>query len=302
MEALANINLDGSLAVLFQNLPDPAWHRTATPPEVNRILKRLEKGLADGALGIGILAGYVPGADPSEYLKVAALAAKAAVPTYTHSRDLAEFTPNTRADGAGEIVRAAAETGAHMHYCHVNSTTLRHAERVLSLVARAQRAGSRVTTEAYPYGAGMTGIGAAFLAPDRLSERGLVPPDLTYALTGERVADAARLRELRAADPGAVVASDAMPLTWSQASPRAPTPTSWSSTRRRSPTRPPTPRAPAPPPASATSWSTATSSSATPSSPATRSPAAPSARPADATRKPARPAGRGSDTRTSGQR
>jgi hypothetical protein len=59
-----------------------------------------------------------------------------------------------------------------------------------------------VTTEAYPYGAGMTGIGAAFLAPDRLSERGLVPPDLTYAPTGERIADAARLRELRAADPG----------------------------------------------------------------------------------------------------
>ena len=147
-------------------------------------------------------------------------------------------------DGAEEIVRAAAETGAHMHYCHVNSTTVRHAERVLGLVERAQRAGSRVTTEAYPYGAGMTGIGAAFLAPERLSERGLVPPDLTYAPTGERVADAARLRELRATDPGglavirflddddpadrelllryilfpgAVVASDAMPLTWGQA-------------------------------------------------------------------------------------
>ena len=144
-----------------------------------------------------------------------------------------------------------------MHYCHVNSTTLRHAERVLALVDRAQRAGSRVTTEAYPYGAGMTGIGAAFLAPERLTERGLVPPDLTYAPTGERVADAARLRELRAADPGglaivrfldedapadrelllryllfpgAVVASDAMPLTWSQPAPsasREPDPDVW---------------------------------------------------------------------------
>jgi N-acyl-D-aspartate/D-glutamate deacylase len=248
MEALANINLDGGLAVLFKHLPDPRWQREATKPEVTRILARLEKDLADGALGIGILAGYVPGADPEEYLQVAKLAAKAAVPTYTHSRDLTEFTPNTKADGAEEIVRAAAETGAHMHYCHVNSTTLRHAERVLGLVDRAQRAGSRVTTEAYPYGAGMTGIGAAFLAPERLTERGLVPPDLTYAPTGERVADAARLRELRATDPGglaiirhldeddpadqqlllryllfpgAVVASDAMPLTWSQAAPSA---------------------------------------------------------------------------------
>ena len=248
MEALAGVPLDGGLAVLFQHMQDPRWQRAAAPAEVDRILARLEADLAEGALGIGILAGYVPGADPAEYLRVAALAARAAVPTFTHSRDLAEFTPQTLADGAEEIVRAAAETGAHMHYCHVNSTTVRHAERVLGLVERAQRAGSRVTTEAYPYGAGMTGIGAAFLAPDRLSERGLVPPDLTYAPTGERVADAARLRELRAADPGglaiirflndddpadralvlryivfpgAVVASDAMPLTWSQAVPPA---------------------------------------------------------------------------------
>jgi N-acyl-D-aspartate/D-glutamate deacylase len=250
MEALADITLDGSLKVLFKHLPDPAWQRKATKQEVDRILARLENDLADGALGIGILAGYVPAADPSEYLKLAAQAAKAAVPTYTHSRDLAEFTPTTLADGAEEIVRAAAETGAHMHYCHVNSTTLRHAERVLGLIDRAQRAGSRVTTEAYPYGAGMTGIGAAFLDPERLTERGLVPPDLTYAPTGERVADVARLRELRTKDPGglaivrllddddpadrqlllryllfpgAVVASDAMPLTWSKAAPEAST-------------------------------------------------------------------------------
>jgi len=248
MEELAGVRLDGGLAVLFRHFPDPDWQRAAAPAEADRVLARLEADLADGALGIGILAGYAPGADPAEYLRVAALAARAGAPTFTHSRDLAEFTPRTLIDGAEEIVRAAGETGAHMHYCHVNSTTLRHAERVLGLVDRAQRAGSRVTTEAYPYGAGMTGIGAVFLAPERLAERGLEPADLTYAPTGERVADAARLRELRATDPaglaiirhlndddpadrelllryllfpGAVVASDAMPLTWRPAVPAA---------------------------------------------------------------------------------
>ena len=253
MEALSGVRLDGGLAGLFRHLADPGWQRAAAPAEADRVLARLEADLADGALGIGILAGYAPGADPSEYLHVAALAARAGAPTFTHSRDLAEFTPGTLIDGAEEIVRAAGETGAHMHYCHVNSTTLRHADRVLSLVERAQRAGSRVTTEAYPYWAGMTGIGAAFLAPDRLAERGLVPSDLTYAPTGERVADAARLRELRATDPaglaivrqlddddpadrdlllryilfpGAVIASDAMPLTWNPAGP-APAPDAW---------------------------------------------------------------------------
>jgi N-acyl-D-aspartate/D-glutamate deacylase len=251
MEVLTGVRLDGDLAGLFRHFPDPGWQRAAAPAEEDRVLARLEADLADGALGIGVLAGYAPGAGPAEYLRVAALAGRAGAPVYTHSRDLAEFTPRTLIDGAEEIVRAAAETGARMHYCHVNSTTLRHADRVLGLVQRAQRAGSRVTTEAYPYGAGMTGIGAAFLAPERLAERGLEPSDLTYAPTGERVADAARLRELRAADPaglaiirhlndddpadrqfllryllfpGAVVASDAMPLTWNRAAaPAGPT-------------------------------------------------------------------------------
>jgi hypothetical protein len=96
----------------------------------------------------------------------------------------------------------------------------------------------------------MTGIGAAFLAPERLGERGLTPSSLTYAPTAEQVASADRLRELRATDPGglviiellseedpadqallmrsltfpgAVVASDAMPLTWTapEADPQA---------------------------------------------------------------------------------
>ena len=48
----------------------------------------------------------------------------------------------------------------------------------------------------------MTGIGAAFLAPDRLAARGLTPTSIIYAPTGEEVSTAARLSELRAADPG----------------------------------------------------------------------------------------------------
>ena len=241
MSVLTGVPLDGSVRTFFRHSARPGWQRAASRAEQDRILALLETDLADGALGIGVLAGYAPAAGPEEYVRVAALAARAGVPAYTHSRDLVEFRPETLVDGAEEIVRAAGETGAHMHYCHVNSTTLRHADRVLGLVERAQAEGARITTEAYPYGAGMTGIGAAFLAPERLRERALTPRDLTYAPTGEQVEDVTRLKELRAADPGglaiirhldesdagdrallmryllfpgAVVASDAMPLTW----------------------------------------------------------------------------------------
>jgi cytosine/adenosine deaminase-related metal-dependent hydrolase len=241
MEAVAGIRAGGDLGTFLASIGDPAWQRPAGAGEVSALLARLSADLADGALGIGVLAGYAPATDPAEYLRVAGLAAEAGLPAFTHARDLIEMAPDVVIDGAEEIVRAAGQTGAHMHYCHVNSTSQRHIDRVLDVISRAQAAGARVTTEAYPYGSGMTGIGAAFLAPGRLGERGLSPSSLTYVPTGERIASEARLRELRHADPGglaiielldendpadrellmrsltfpgAVVASDAMPLTW----------------------------------------------------------------------------------------
>jgi cytosine/adenosine deaminase-related metal-dependent hydrolase len=243
MQAVAGMAPGATLAGFLASMVDPRWQRTASPGQIASILDALSADLADGALGIGVLLGYAPGVSPDEYLMVAALAARAGAPTFTHARDLIELVPGTLIDGAEEIVRAAAQTGAHMHYCHVNSTSQRHVDRVLAVVGRAQAAGGRVSTEAYPYGSGMTAIGAAFLAPERLGERGLVPSSLTFAPTGERVASASRLRELRRSDPGglaiidllneddpadrallmrsltfpgAVVASDAMPLTWTE--------------------------------------------------------------------------------------
>jgi hypothetical protein len=152
-----------------------------------------------------VLIGYTPGVDPAEYLAVAELAATAGVPTFTHSRDIVELAPETLIDGAEEVVRTAGTTGAHMHYCHINSTSGRHIDRVLALVGRCQAEGARVTTEAYPYGSGSTAIGAAFLAPERLRERFRDTTSITYLRTGERIADEARLRELRATDPGGLV-------------------------------------------------------------------------------------------------
>jgi hypothetical protein len=112
---------------------------------------------------------------------------------------------------------------------------------VLSTLDQARAEGSRVTVEAYPYGAGSTGVGAYFLDPDRLPAWGLQPSDIVLVGTGERIADADRLREVRRTEPGAeclvefldeddpadaamlrsslafpdsIVASDAMPLMW----------------------------------------------------------------------------------------
>lgn len=222
-------------------LGKPEWQRSSSPAERRRWLGSLEDELGAGALGIGVLMGYAPRSDPDEYLDLSRLAAAAHAPTFTHVRELIEADPRTPIDGSEELVRAAAETGAAMHHCHVNSTSLRHVDRVLGLIDRSRAAGSRVTVEAYPYGAGSTAIGAFFLAPEKLPGLGITPSSLVLVDTGERIADEARLREVRATDPGAtcivtfldeadpfdrahlhralaypdsIVASDAMPVSW----------------------------------------------------------------------------------------
>ncbi|HTN81891.1 MAG TPA: amidohydrolase family protein [Acidimicrobiales bacterium] len=208
MHVLAEMPLDGGTAAIFGGLVGTEWQQAATAVQLTQIFDQISADLADGAIGIGVLMGYTPGVDPAEYLALAELAASAAVPTFTHSRDIVELAPETLIDGAEEVVRAAGTTGAHMHYCHINSTSGRHIDRVLALVGRCQAEGSRITTEAYPYGSGSTAIGAAFLAPERLRERFRDTTSITYLRTGERIADDERLRELRSTDPGGLVIAE----------------------------------------------------------------------------------------------
>ena len=208
MHVVAGGALDGGAGAVFGGMIGTEWQQAASAPQLAGILEQISHDLAAGAIGIGVIVGYTPGVDPGEYLEVARLAADAGVPTFTHSRDIVELAPETPIDGAEELVRAAGTTGAHMHYCHINSTSSRHIDRVLGLVARCQSEGGHVTTEAYPYGSGSTAIGAAFLAPERVHERLGGPQAITYLPTGERVADEARLRELRASDPGGMVIAE----------------------------------------------------------------------------------------------
>ena len=200
-KALAGVEPEAHIHAGLAILSHPDWQRSSTPAELNTWLELLRTDLEAGALGIGILVGYAPRSDPDEFLAVARLAAEAGVATYTHVRELVEADPTTPIDGTSEITRAAAETGAHMHHCHVNSTSRRHIDRVLGTLARAQSEGSMVTVEAYPYGAGSTAIGAAFLAPERLPAFGVGPDRIVLLPSGERITDEAHLRAVREAAP-----------------------------------------------------------------------------------------------------
>jgi N-acyl-D-aspartate/D-glutamate deacylase len=239
---LCGVEEDADIGKALSVLGNEHWQRSSSAAELDAWLGLLSEELAEGALGIGVLMGYAPRSDPAELVAVGRLAAAAGVATYTHVREIVEADPTTPIDGSGELAAVAAATGAHMHHCHVNSTSRRHIDRVLRTIADAQREGSRITVETYPYGAGSTAVGAFFLAPERLSAWDLTPSSLTVVTTGEVIANEARLRQLREEDPGtpvivtfldeqadatlltaslafpdAIVASDAMPVFWGSA-------------------------------------------------------------------------------------
>lgn len=238
MTEVAGIPSQLRFADVLPHLGDPAWKLSASRRQVAGISARVESDLSSGGLGIGLLVGYAPRIDPSEYVEMSRVAGSHGMATFTHARDLVEHVPTGLVDGAAEVVQVAQQTGTQAHYCHVHSTSGWALGRVLDLVSTSDL----VTTEAYPYGAGSTAISADFLAPERLRERDLKPESIVYTRTGERLQSVAELRTLRSEDPGAIVhvhyldesdpkhltlldsaiefpksilASDAMPVTWS---------------------------------------------------------------------------------------
>lgn len=106
------------------------------------------------------------------------------------------------------MVRAARDAGGHAHLCHVHSTSQRAVGRVHGVLAEAIGHGVRISTEAYPYGSGCTGLGAEFLEPETLRAIGLGPRSILVLGTGERPSDDDRLRELRRTIPHALVLVD----------------------------------------------------------------------------------------------
>lgn len=182
-----------------------SWRREASAGERARITGWLEEAVGLGALGVGAMLGYLPEADPDELIEVARLAAERRSAVFVHSRSSARSGPVTALDAAQELVAAAERTGAHVHLCHLNSTSSCWLPQIVEALEGARARGLRLSTEVYPYTRGSTVIGAAFLTAEELAREGRRPDSLTYLATGETIIDSSRLEQLRDLDPGGLV-------------------------------------------------------------------------------------------------
>ena len=184
-------DLPAHIAVMHDSgglLPhDEAVKRATTPQERRQILDRIRAGLDAGALGIGMGIAYVPLESREEVLNVFELAAEHKRAVYVHMRNGGPVEPGV-IDALQEVIADAAATGASLHVVHITSMGLRETPLCLSLIAGARKRGIDVTTEMYPYTAGMTDISSAiFAAGWQARQGGIGYGDLQWALTGERL-------------------------------------------------------------------------------------------------------------------
>jgi len=157
-----------------------ATNESATPEQIQRMQQRLRDELAAGGLGIGMGIQYTPGATRWEIIEMFRVAAERGVPVFVHPR-------GDHVESIGEVIAASAVTGAPLHICHINSDCLREAPECLQMVAGARARGLDVTTEAYPYIAGMTQINSALFNPGWKEKFGVDYSDLMIPSTGERL-------------------------------------------------------------------------------------------------------------------
>jgi dihydroorotase len=180
--------------------------------EYSRLAYLLEQGLKEGALGLGVVPAYVPGATRDEVYRVYQMAARWRVPIYTHVR-------GRGAEGVQEAVADAAGTGASVHIVHLNSSTRSSIPLMLDMIAGARKRGIDVTTEAYPYTAGSTFIESALFDDGWQQLMEISYSDLQWQTTGERLTEET-FKKYRA--QGGVVILHSMKPEWIKSAMAAP--------------------------------------------------------------------------------
>ena len=187
----------------------PRWTTdVTTDAELAKVLAMLEDGLRQGALGIGVNAGYVPGVGGKELLAVSELAARNGVATFTHLRDWSIVDPNSSVEGLNMLIGLSATTGVHSHICHLNSTSLRDGEVAIRMVEAARLRGLNISTEAYPYGMASFPITATILLRNAKEFRERIGIDfdkVRLIAKGRQIVDEADIRREQKADPGQLV-------------------------------------------------------------------------------------------------
>jgi len=161
--------------------------RTSTEEEIEEMGRLLQRGLDEGALGVGYGIAYAPVASHREIYETFKVAGANGATCYVHMRASDAFSDDESIGAVQEVIANAVATGASLHIVHLNSSGGRQAKTGLELIRGARERGVDVTTEVYPYIASSTLLQSALFDGDWEGKSGLKYGDIMWVQTGERL-------------------------------------------------------------------------------------------------------------------
>ena len=103
---------------------------------------------------------------------------------FVHMRSSGPVEPGA-VDSLQEVIADATAAGTSVHVVHITSTALRETPLCLAMIAGARERRLDITTEAYPYTAGMTDLSSAIFSRGLGgAQGGITLRDLQWAATG----------------------------------------------------------------------------------------------------------------------
>ena len=165
------------------SMASAAFTQVASAAEIEAIRGRMEQGLNEGGLGIGLLLDYMRDAVSDEELAmIFALAAQREVPVFVHVRR------NLPGDPAGldEALGLAERFGTRVFICHITHNAMGGIGDWLRRIDAARARGVDVATETLSYLAGGTSISAdVFRKRDWRAIFDIDYGDVQWVATGE---------------------------------------------------------------------------------------------------------------------
>jgi len=172
----------------FAPVADAAY-KAASEDEIGLLKKGIEMGLDQGAIGVGFGLMYTPASSHWEILEMFRAAAKHNAPCYVHIRYAGLKEPNSCIAALGEVISAAAVSGAPLHVVHITSMGFSLTPQMLQMISEARSHGIDVSVECYPYTATQTLIESAVYDGDWRGSWGIDYSDLLWIETGERLTE-----------------------------------------------------------------------------------------------------------------
>jgi len=161
---------------------------TLTPEQNQLMAEALQRGIDQGALGVGMMIQYLKGVDKAEVYRAFEVAAHAGLTIFAHQRSAGLLPPDS-IDSLQELMADSAATGGSVHVCHVGSSGMRQVPLMIEMIDAARAHGLDISTEVYPYAAGMAVYGSPLLADDWQARYGISYGDLESVKTHERLTE-----------------------------------------------------------------------------------------------------------------